>query len=92
MSKKISVYQGERNTKCPYCGGEMNKGYVVTDGRHIAFREEKYQSAKLHKNDENGIQLAFNWFGAAFLENANCCDLYKKIAWTYEIDKDQMER
>ena len=68
--------------KCPYCEKEMEKGYIVTDGLCIAFRKEKFKSAKVGKNEE-GIQLAHKYVGAASLENAYCCDSCKKIVLEY---------
>lgn len=70
--------------KCPYCGNEMTVGYVVTDGLYIAFRKEKYESAKVGKKDESGIQLASKHFGAASLERAYCCNICKKIILEYD--------
>ncbi len=71
--------------KCPYCEREMTKGYIVTDGLCIAFRKEKFESAKVGKKEE-GIQLAHKYAGAAFLENAYCCGGCKKMILEYGED------
>lgn len=68
--------------KCPYCEKEMKKGYIVTDGLWIAFRKEKFESAKVGKNEE-GIQLEHKYAGAASLDNAYCCNDCKKIVLEY---------
>lgn len=68
--------------KCPYCEKEMEKGYLVTDGLCIAFRKEKFESAKVRKY-EDGIQLAHKYAGRASLDNAYCCNDCKKIVLEY---------
>lgn len=42
--------------KCPYCNQEMKKGYITSDARLIAWREEKHESANVKKGE--GVQLA----------------------------------
>lgn len=69
--------------KCPYCENEMEKGYINTDGLYIAWRKEKFESAKVKKNDD-GIQLAKQFVSACNLDNAYCCKLCKKIILDFE--------
>lgn len=68
--------------KCPYCGQEMEKGYITTDARSIAWRKEKYESALVAKGS-NGIQLSRKMVGACNLDNAYCCKSCKKIILEY---------
>lgn len=70
------------NMDCPYCNSEMEKGYINTDGRYIAWRKEKHESAKVKKNEE-GIQLGKKYVSACNLENAYCCKTCKKIIIEY---------
>mgnify|MGYP003300668020 CR=1 FL=1 len=70
---------------CPYCGQEMEQGYIVSDARRaIAWRKDKHESAVV--KDEEGIQLARQHFFESALNfgEAYCCKVCKKIVIDYE--------
>lgn len=68
--------------KCPYCNREMESGYIISDGRALAWRKEKYESAIVKQ--ENGIQLSHSFFGAATIKDVYCCKECKKIMFDYD--------
>ena len=55
--------KGGETMKCPYCNQDMQKGYITSDARFLAWREEKHESANVKKGD--GVQLAKKVFGGA---------------------------
>lgn len=68
--------------KCPYCNKELQKGYITSDARAIAWRKEKYESSLAGKGD--GVQLSRNIMGgAATIPNAYCCKSCEKIIIDY---------
>ena len=68
--------------KCPYCNQDMQKGYITSDARFLAWREEKHESANVKKGD--GIQLAKKVVGgAATVSDAYCCKACRKIVIDY---------
>lgn len=70
-----------RNGICPYCGQEMEKGYITTDANAVAWRKEKHESALVLKKSD-GIQIAKNHFAACNFE-AYCCRSCKKVIIEY---------
>lgn len=60
---------------CPYCRQEMEKGYITSDARYMAWRKERYESAVVGKNG-SGFQLSW---GASAVSGAYCCTSCRKI-------------
>ena len=68
--------------KCPYCNQDMQKGYITSDARFLAWREEKHESANVKKGD--GIQLAKKVFGgSATVSDAYCFKACRNIVIDY---------
>lgn len=67
--------------KCPWCEQTMEKGYITSDARAIAWRKEKHESAIVHKKD--GIQLARKMIGTAIIANAYSCLACEKVILDY---------
>ena len=66
--------------KCPFCGAEMNRGYVQS-GTHIVWTAQKRRvSQKSGRPDE--ILLAQDFLGGAAVDGF-CCPDCKKIVLDY---------
>lgn len=68
---------------CPYCNTEMKEGCIVTDAKYVAFRKDRFESARVGKK-EDGIQLMHNFSGCAKIEKAYNCNKCRKIVFGYE--------
>ena len=73
----------EISMKCPYCDNEMVEGCMVTDAKYVAFRKDRFASARVGKN-EDGIQLLKNHIGTAKKDGIYNCIKCKKIIFDYE--------
>lgn len=64
---------------CPYCNREMDKGFITSDARFMAWRKERYESAFVRKGAD-GIQLSWE---ASAISRAYCCKACRKIVIDY---------
>ena len=71
---------------CPYCGCEMEKGYITSDARSIAWRKENFESAIVSKNSD-GVQLSKKFIGACTIDNSYCCKNCKKIIIDFSLNE-----
>lgn len=70
--------------KCPYCGNEMESGFLTSDARCIAWRRERHESGLVSRSDGSaGVQLARKTLGTAVVEKAYRCGECRKIVIDY---------
>lgn len=78
MSTPSAQHQ-EINLRCPYCNDELEKGYLITNGRRLIFSDQKWKL--FYTVEDNEILLDAHKLAA--YHTAYICRNCKKIIIEY---------